>query len=195
MKDMKETIVDELIQMLNETTLEKITVKDIAAKCGISRQAFYYHFSDIYDILKFFFLKAADTAFAKCSDIDSWQTGYLKLLKWSQSNKNLIMNTYYSVQREYIEVFLRKISYKRISKIVRKEAENFHVTESQCSFVENFYTLSLSALTLDWIRLGMVEKPENLVKKVSLMIDGDFQKALFRFQENNKNNTSYKADL
>ena len=185
MKDMKESIVDSLIQTLNETTLEKITVTDIAAKCGISRQTFYYHFNDIYDIVRYFFLREIERAFADYSDIDSWQTGYMRLLKWAKNNKALVMNTYFSTKREYVEVFLKKVSKKYISKIVRTEAKEYKVTENQCNFIEDFYTLSFSAFTLEWIRLGMVETPENIVNKISLIIDGDFQKALGRFQDIN----------
>lgn len=185
MKDMKEIITDSLIQMLAEKPLEKISVKDIAAKTGISRQAFYYHFTDIYDITKYFFRREIDRAFANYSDIDSWQTGYIRLLTWARNNKDLIMNTYFSAKREYIEIFIKKVSNKYISKIVKNEALNFKVSESQCNFIIDFYTLSFSAFTLEWIRLGMVEQPETIVKRIGLIIDGDFQKALSRFQAEN----------
>lgn len=32
--------------------LEKITINDLTSDCGISRMAFYYHFKDIYDLVK-----------------------------------------------------------------------------------------------------------------------------------------------
>lgn len=182
---MKDNIADTFIQLITETPLEKISVKDIAAKCGISRQAFYYHFSDIYDIIKYFFLREIEKAFADYSDIESWQTGYMRLLKWAKDNKTLVMNTYFSAKREYVEIFLKKVTKKYISKIVRNEAKGYSVTETQCAFIEDFYTLSFSAFTLEWIRLGMVETPENIVKRISLIVDGDFQKALSRFQETN----------
>ena len=34
--------------------MDKITVKDITEKCGISRNTFYYHFKDIYHVLEEF---------------------------------------------------------------------------------------------------------------------------------------------
>ena len=187
MKDMKENITDALIELLAETPFDKISVKDVAAKSGISRQAFYYHFNDISDITKYFFNREIDRAFADYSDIDSWQTGYIRLLTWAKNNQAIVHNAYFSAKREYVEIFMKKVTKKYISKIVRSEATGYNVTESQCNFIEDFYTLSFSAFTLEWIRLGMVESPENIVNRISIIIDGDFQKSLGRFQEaNNK---------
>ena len=48
-KSTKLDILHTLLEMLRDTPLDEITVKDLTERCGISRQAFYYHFSDIYD--------------------------------------------------------------------------------------------------------------------------------------------------
>lgn len=38
--------------LLSTKPLEKITVKDITDQCGISRNTFYYHYQDIYQVFK-----------------------------------------------------------------------------------------------------------------------------------------------
>ena len=38
--------------LLSVKPLEKITVKDITDQCGISRNTFYYHYQDIYQVFK-----------------------------------------------------------------------------------------------------------------------------------------------
>ena len=40
------------LELAEKKSLKKITVKDIADECGITRSTFYYHFSDIYDVLQ-----------------------------------------------------------------------------------------------------------------------------------------------
>ena len=39
------------LELAEKKSLKKITIKDIADECGITRSTFYYHFSDIYDVL------------------------------------------------------------------------------------------------------------------------------------------------
>ena len=38
--------------LLKEKPFNKITVNDIANKCDINRQTFYYHFQDIRDLIE-----------------------------------------------------------------------------------------------------------------------------------------------
>jgi len=48
------TIIDALVELLkrDNTSIDKITVKDIAAKSGYSRTTFYIHFYDVYHVLR-----------------------------------------------------------------------------------------------------------------------------------------------
>ena len=49
--DMKKTIAEAASNLLFEKKVKKLTVKDIVEECHITRQAFYYHFEDIPDLI------------------------------------------------------------------------------------------------------------------------------------------------
>lgn len=49
--NMKRMIAKELFFLIEEKGLDKINVQMLASRCGISRQAFYYHFRDIGDVI------------------------------------------------------------------------------------------------------------------------------------------------
>lgn len=55
----KHDLAEALCQLLETKTLEKITVKDIVARCGVNRQTFYYHFHDVYDLMRWIFEREA----------------------------------------------------------------------------------------------------------------------------------------
>lgn len=50
--NMKRSIAKELSDMLCEKGLNRINVRLLADRCGISRQAFYYHFRDLDDVIE-----------------------------------------------------------------------------------------------------------------------------------------------
>ena len=50
--DMKKTIAEAASNLLFEKKVKKLTVKDIVEECHITRQAFYYHFEDIPDLIQ-----------------------------------------------------------------------------------------------------------------------------------------------
>ena len=49
---LKAQVYDALKEILRERELDKVTVRELAERCGISRQGFYYHFQDIADVFK-----------------------------------------------------------------------------------------------------------------------------------------------
>lgn len=50
--DMKEIIANAARQLILEKKIKKLTVKDIVEECQITRQAFYYHFDGIPDLIQ-----------------------------------------------------------------------------------------------------------------------------------------------
>ena len=50
-KSTKNEIVVTLGGLLQSKRLDGITVTELVERCGISRQAFYYHFSDLYGVV------------------------------------------------------------------------------------------------------------------------------------------------
>lgn len=182
---MKDKFAEVLKEMLVNKTLDKITIKDIVSQCGVSRQAFYYYFDDIYDIVEWIFLQETEKALNEYSDIDTWQFGYRLLLKWIKKNQMLVINTYKSIQREYVENFMNHILYQYIFRVVEEQAQGFNITDSQKIFVARFYTLAFNAISLEWIRNGMVDEAEDIVNQVEILVKGDFKKALKNFHDEN----------
>ena len=43
----RRAIKESFLKLLNQRPLNQITVKDIVEDCGINRNSFYYHFSDL----------------------------------------------------------------------------------------------------------------------------------------------------
>lgn len=46
----KKVLADALYELLTKKQLDDIYVKDICAQCGLSKQTFYYHFKDKYEL-------------------------------------------------------------------------------------------------------------------------------------------------
>ena len=50
--NVKNLIAETFVKLSDEKNIDKITVKDIVEACGISRQAFYYHFQDLLEVIE-----------------------------------------------------------------------------------------------------------------------------------------------
>ena len=49
--------------LMEHAELDRITVKDICAQCGLSRQTFYRNFKDKYDLVNWYFERLAQKSF------------------------------------------------------------------------------------------------------------------------------------
>ena len=47
----KTRIMDAFLYLLNEKSMDRLTVKDVIETAEVNRNTFYYHFEDIYDLL------------------------------------------------------------------------------------------------------------------------------------------------
>lgn len=187
MENMKRKFASALVEMLETSTLDKITIKALAKHCGTSRQTFYYYFNDIYNIIEWIFEQEAEKALAEYSDINTWQFGYLLLLKWIKRNHALVSNTYISIQREYIENFMNRVLSPYFVKVVAEESVGLSITMEQKKFAIRFFTLTFNAISLDWVRGGMKEDPEKIADLVGTLVKGDFRNALKNFHDANSN--------
>lgn len=107
-------------RLLEEKTLSKITVEDICAGCGMTRQSFYYHFVDKYDLVNWIFdseyvskiegsgkNKDCGSISGFCNYLYDKKEYYSKIIEYEKQNsffeycKELIM----PVMRRYIEEY------------------------------------------------------------------------------------------
>ena len=96
------------------------------------------------------------------------------------------MNIYYAVHRETIEFYLNRTLYEYVLNVVMTKGENMAVTSKQKERIANFYTMSLNAITLEWMRTNMKEDPDCLAWEIYILIKGDCERALRNFEVFNK---------
>lgn len=182
----KRALEASLKNLLLKKPLNKITINDIAEDCGINRMTFYYHFKDIYDLVEWSCVEDASKALKGKKTYDTWQQGILQIFEAVKENKPFIMNVYHSVSREQIELYLYKLTYDLLLNVVNEEAKNMSVREEDKEFIAHYYKYAFVGLMLDWIRGDMKEKPEDIVHKLSLLMKGNFSRALeaYRMDKN-----------
>lgn len=181
LKNTKAVFASSLKKMLEKKTLDHITVKDIVQDCGVSRQAFYYHFNDIYQLVEWIFKEETLEALADNRDIDTWQQGYRHILERMCQNKNFVSNVYRSISREYLERFMYSVLHDIIYPVVEDQSKGLIVDGKYKEFIAHFYSLAVVAMGMDWVRMGMKENPEEIAEKVAILVKGNFKKSLMEY--------------
>ncbi len=95
----KHALEASLKKLLQHKQLDKITIQDLTADCGISRMSFYYHFKDIYDLVEWSCIEDGRKALQGKKTYDTWQEGMLQIFEAVTENRQFIMNVYRAVER------------------------------------------------------------------------------------------------
>ncbi len=174
----KKALAASLKSLLEKTTLDKITIKDIVDMCGINRQTFYYHFQDVYSLLDWIFVSEAEKVISENKLEENWKKGLLAVFKYLTENKQFIINTYRSIGREYLEQYLYKAVFEALIGILEKKTKGLAVSEADKKFIADFYKYALVGMVLEWIRTGMKEDPKQIVDHISRFIEGDMTRPM-----------------
>ena len=76
-------------ELLLEKPLNKITVNDIAEKCEMNRQTFYYHFHDTLELTEWICEQDAERALKENKTYDTWQEGFLAIFDMIKKGQGL----------------------------------------------------------------------------------------------------------
>ncbi|MFG6353180.1 MAG: TetR/AcrR family transcriptional regulator [Oscillospiraceae bacterium] len=105
-KSTKNEIVGALRELLQAKRLDDITVTELVERCGISRQAFYYHFSDLYSVVDYAIQQLLDEL--GVAGPEDWRSSLEQVLTLLRGNRTLVLNVYRAYERSYVEHDLRR---------------------------------------------------------------------------------------
>ena len=153
-----------LTELLEEHPLDRINVKDITDKCGVTRNTFYYHFHDVYDALDCYFTNEIEQMLTKYEKDADWTGGFLEGLEFVYEHKTMIEHIYNFVEWRELRDYLDSIIFKYALAVIGQEFKKTEYPLKVKEITADFYTNALLGATVKWIKDGMKERPENMAK-------------------------------
>lgn len=179
----KGMLAKSLCTVLHHKSIDKITVKDIVSECDFTRQTFYNHFSDIYELAQFAAGCSAKQILDTVSGYENWQQGFHDIMVEIQKNKIVVTNVYRSIYRELMEKYIYDIIYGYILAIVEKKAIGMNIQQKDKDFIARFYSIAFIGLILEWFKTGMKDDPKEIVDQISILVEGNFDRALLKYSK------------
>ncbi len=131
--DMKSLIGNTFEEMMEYKSVDKITIKDLVDACNISRQAFYYHFRDIMDVVKYKFEKNMRTVLANSLNTSSLEEALQIFILEISKRKTIIQKQVISQRKEEIAVIVDFYSCG-ITTFLLKQYEKEQVDEKKLAY-------------------------------------------------------------
>lgn len=181
----RQAIMYSLHKLLQEKSIDKITVKDICELCEINRNTFYYYYSDIYQVLEELLKFETEKSLKEDQKYESFYEDFLKRYHLIIEYKKAVYNLYNSKNRDLILKYFQDITEDFVEKYVYKEVKGKKLLPEDIKFIIDFYSSSMIGNIFRWMRKGMQEKQEQLIYKLSVTYQVTIKALIAQFEENN----------
>lgn len=167
----KLALADSLKRLMAKTAFNQIFVRDIVDECGLTRQAFYYHFKDKYDLMNWIYYTETARFMSSYNKVEHWMDGLTDLCNYMRQNKvfyiKALNTTGQNSFQEYLHDYLRDISISIIENI-----QNTEFDEEKWGFIAEFISTAFVGLIVRWANNGMKDDPAEYVMKMRSIFDG-----------------------
>ena len=176
----KLALANALKQLLQKKFLDDITVKEIVEDCEVNRQTFYYHFQDIYDLLRWFLKQETELTL---QGTDTWQDALMAAFRYIQENHVVIFHVFRSSGRDHLDCHFFTLSRSLCISLLKEASASLTLSEKDSDFLIDFYMYAISGIMMGWLSNDMKEPPEQLAARISFLLEDEFRRVAVRFSQ------------
>lgn len=176
----KRTLAASLKGLMEKKPLSKITVSEIIADCGVNRKTFYYHFADIYALLKWMLEEEAIEVVKQFDMLVDYREAILFVLDYVKKNKHLLCCAYDGMGRDEMKRFFYSDFIGITRKIIRNTEQQLgiHAEEQFKEFLAHFYTEAIAGMLIDEFTDKEGHDPEKVVEYFSRVLKNSLPSVL-----------------
>lgn len=171
----KRVLADCLKELMTHQSADKITIHDLTTKAGLNRQTFYYHFTDIYDLLKWTLQQEAVQLLQNKSSELLWKEGLLALFHYLDQNRAFALSAVRSLGIDQFKHFFYGEIYEIFNSVIEQFGKEVGAEKYYLDFLTHFYTLALPTIAISWLHEEIDHTPEEIIE----MLDITFQNQLY----------------
>ena len=148
----KKLLADSLKKTMKNKAFSKITVTEIINASGVNRKTFYYHFEDIFALLKWMFDEEAIEVVKHFDLLVNYEEAIRFVMNYVEENDYIISCAYDSIGREEMKRFFYAVGVVTSVIDAAEQSLGISIDPSFKEYVAKFYTEALSGMLIDWVK-------------------------------------------
>lgn len=154
----KEALAKSLKELLAERPLDKISVKDITEHCGMSRNNFYYHFQDKYELISWIFYNDISKKVETYADSSKFlEDSFTSVCECLYKERDFYKKCFRYVEQNSLFEVLTELYMDLWTKTLKKRFENsgLDLSEEEIQLMAKMNTRAMVGMITDWVKKGM----------------------------------------
>lgn len=161
----KQALADSLKKAMKKKPFSKITVSELVADCNINRKTFYYHFENIYELLKWMFEKEAIHVVQHFNLLVDYEEAIQFIMDYIEQNEHIINCAYDSIGRSEMKRFFYNDFYEVTAAVINQAEERSgkKIDEQFKNFTIRFYLEAFTGMLIDWVKNRENQNREEMI--------------------------------
>lgn len=150
----KKALAESLKKAMKTKPFSKITVSEIINDCGVNRKTLYYHFEDIYALLKWTLEEEAIEVVKHFDLLVDYEEAIRFVMNYVDENDYIISCAYDSIGRDEMKRFFYADFMGVVTSVIDAAETSFNkkIDPDFKEYVAKFYTEALSGMLIDWVK-------------------------------------------
>lgn len=176
----KQALSTALKKLMETKPLNRITISEIVESCGLNRKTFYYHFEDIYALLKWTLDQEAIAQFDKFDLVTQHTEAISFTLDYISANHSMLKNIVHSIGRSELSRFFFNDIYQSVYRLVCTCAENrgLSVGEDYRAFLSKFLTEAVAGTLMECIERESLSDRGELTRWITVTLTASITASL-----------------
>ncbi len=176
----KQELSAALKRLMESKPINRITIRELVESCGVNRKTFYYHFEDIYALLKWTLEQEALLLFDKYDLVHDNSKALEFVLDYVGENLAMLQNIVRSIGRSELGRFFFKDIYQPVYKLVCEveQLRGLNVEEGYKAFLSKFLTEAVAGILLDCIERDVLNDRQRLARYITGTLSAAIPNAL-----------------
>ena len=182
----KKALAASLKKYMGQKPLSKITVSEIIADCGVNRKTFYYHFEDIYMLLKWTLEQEAIEVVKQFDLMVDFEDAIRFVMDYVDANSHILNCAFDSMGRQELKRFFFA-DFIGVMRLVFDGVEKelkLHVPEDFKSFLCGFYTEAVAGMLIDWFRERQIRDRDQTIQYICFVFKTSLPQVLISAAQN-----------
>ena len=181
----QEIICKALEELLQSSSMDKITVRMVCEKAGLSRQALYNHYYSLIAVLEDMITRQMKQALGEQNANLTWESGFERILSCMREHKMMLLHVYRSKSRNELLGIFERYGSTVVSHAIAQCASDMaiNVSDQHLVYIMRMYVYVFIGVINRWMEYDMHLTPAYIASRCNAVMALSIRNALQKLSD------------
>ena len=181
----QEIICKALEELLQSSSMDKITVRMVCEKAGLSRQALYNHYYSLIAVLEDMITRQMKQALGEQNANLTWESGFERILSCMREHKMMLLHVYRSKSRNELLGIFERYGSTVVSHAIAQCASDMaiNVSDQDLVYIMRMYVYVFIGVINRWMEYDMHLTPAYIASQCNAVMALSIRNALQKLSD------------